>query len=217
MNNQQPNKLVALAIVAGVILVITAIVLSIFSLNRSTITINTSPIQVDVSINGKKHLAKDSGSSYGVSGDEVELIISREGFLDHKLTHTISKEEEKNTIYVTLKPETFEASQLLKSEKEADHREALVNASYSKLLDEVIGENPILSKLPHYGRYVTISQGLSQKDPSDPKSFAIYIDILSGFDQQGREEASKWFTDNSHDMGDYEIIYRQEQYQTRAD
>lgn len=209
---------IILIALATVILFTVWIIFAISDFGKKTITINTSPLEVNVTIGDKEYGLRESGSTFRAEIDsEIAITLSREGFADTEISHIVSSEDENNIIFAALEPLTFEAQQILKSSEEVANHESVVTDSYLNLMDEMNEEFPILSELPHYGRYFTISQGLSQKNPDNPKAFALYIDVLSQFVEQGKKDALDFLESRDYNPEDFEIIYREEAYQTRGD
>lgn len=207
-----------LLIISGSVLVLAFIVWMVFAIidtTKTTVTIHTSPRHVTITINDDKYSDVESGSDFSVVGDEASITVSREGFTDYTVTHAFTEDEESNTLYIALEPATFEAEQLLATPDEANHRESIVTDAYLQLLDVMEENHPILSELPQYGRYFTMSQGVSQQHPNDRTSFALYVDIYDAFEQEGRQEALEFLRENNYNPDDFEIIFRVEQYVTR--
>ncbi len=205
-------------LVVAVLAFIIWIVISLNNLNKVDLIINTSPLVVDVKIDGVVYESQPSGSTYRVEANtEIIVILSREGFAETKLTHTVTDQDDSNILYTSLQPSTFEAEEILRTSEEAANRESVTTDAYLKLLDEINHEFPVLSELPQYGRYYTMSQGLSLKNPGDPKAFAIYVDIFSQFSEEGRRDALEFLKDKGYNPDDFEIIFREEKYRVRGD
>lgn len=205
-------------IISGIVLVTAFIIWLIFATVESfktEVTVNTSPKQVTIAINDQQPIDIESGYNFSVHGEEVVIKVSRDGFRDFTLTHTLTEDDEGNILNIALEPATFEAEQLLDTDEEADHRESIVTDAYLNLLDTMDDQYPILSELPHYGRYSTISQGVSQKNPNDETSFALYVDVLDAFEEEGRQEALKFLRDKGYKDDEFEVIFRLEEYVTR--
>ena len=217
MDNNSKRKFIIIAGIVIAVLFIAWIIFALFSLNQTTITINTSPMRANITINDREYLDQESGSDYRVNKESIQITVHREGFIDRVVSHTVGETKESNILNIALQPNTFEADQLLKSAEESAHRESIVTDDYLELLNTVNEKYPILSDLPYYDRYFVISQGLSQKKPDDPESFALYIDIYDMFAEQGKREAYQFLKNNNYNPDDFEIIFRVEKYQVRSD
>lgn len=215
-NSTKKRQIIIISILLGFMLTVW-IVYALVNSGRPTVIINTSPMRADITIGDKTYRDMESGSEYTLGNKQVNIVVHRDGFLDNTYTYEVGDDRDDNIINIALRPETFEAQELLKSANEAAHRELIVTDSYQDLVDTVMNKNPILSDLPYYGSYFTMSQGLSVKNPDDPESFAIYVDIYDQFSQQGRDEAANFLRSKGYDPDDYEVIYRVEEYQVRSD
>lgn len=188
---------------------------AMWSHSKTSLIIHTSPMNVDVTINGKKYSGKKSGSSYQVpQGATLSIIIHRDGFVDRHIDdYSVPENEQEVHMHVPLDPQTNKARAVL--EKEADHREDILNNWSSDLAEHIEQDNPILTELPYHGTYVVVSQGISVQNPAAEGRFALYIDLYEGYEELGKEEAAAFMRGKGYNPEDYEIIYTASKYEGR--
>ncbi len=203
--------------IGGVLFIALVVFLIYTAIDNSTkisYTILTSPINTQVTIDGRVHKNKDSGSTFALHEGEYEVVISRDGFSSYSTNIKVENGGD-NELKVILEAQSNEARSLLLKTDEDANLQLLVMGSYSNIVESIQESNPILTKLPFYGTYFTISQGVSVKENKNPGSFALYIEVYDKFEKRGKEDAMKWFSKNNFNPDDFEIIYKTTKYTTR--
>ena len=215
MNNNK-SKQVLLAVV-GLGVIIAGLTVVFFSFKKdASLTIQTSPLEVNIAIDGDDTYSKTnfkSGDTIRLNSGAVQIKASREGFKTKTLTYDVVADKT-NKVFISLTPESDEAKQLLDSREEQYNRQYTATNAADNAAKIATEENEILQILPHYGRYFTISQGVSKQNPNKVGAMALYIDI---YDPSGKSDALEFLRDSGYNPDDYEIIYTEHEYVPRGD
>lgn len=199
----------SIIVVLVVAVVATAIVLIVNgSKERSaqeaegTLTVTSSPKTVDVKIGDKEFGGVDTGDTLsGPAGEPVEVEIGHEGF--ESFTKKVTLDPDQTTeINARLRPLTDEAQALIDDEEELDFQKDETE-EYLRNAEQAYRDYPILSDMPKHGKLFSAYQGVAKKPGYD---FAIYVQLYSGSEDQGRDEFTNWMRDEEYNPDDYEII-----------
>ena len=177
---------------------------------KGTVTIYTAPITTTIEINGKRYADVETGKKYDVTSRTLSVTASREGFTSETLTYNLTDGE--NAIYLTPQAKSDEAKKLMQTDEEAANLQFVATEKSLVISEQQHRENPFLDKLPYYGRYFTLSQGISEKNADTLGAFALYVDYD---DSRGKEEALDFIRESGSDPSKFEIIFREQVYKTR--
>ena len=198
--------------IIGIVIIIIA---AIFNASRVTLTVYTSPIKATVTVNNKTHINKQTGSTYSLPEGEYEVVVSRDGFESNTTKITVKKGEDEPVLKIALTAVSDEAKALLETEDEAYNREFIVTSSAIEKSEEKMESNPILLELPYYDTYFSVSQGVSEKNPSDASAFALYVRVYDRYKNRGESAFLSYMNSKGYSVDDYEIIYITIPYETR--
>lgn len=182
---------------------------------KGKVTFYLAPMSgVTLDINGKIHKNVSTEAKLSVTDTNLTITASREGFATATSTYTLSNDGSANTVYITLRAESDDAKQLMATAEEVANLQFVATEKSLKTAEKIHTMNPILSKLPHTETYFTLSQGVSEEHPEKEEAFALYVDYIT---ERGKTDAINYLKSQGANPDDYEIIYRAENYTTRAE
>lgn len=166
------------------------------------LTVTSSPKTVDVKIGDKEFGGVDTGDTLSApAGKRVEIEISHEGFEPFTKKVTLSADQT-TKVNARLRPLTDDAQALIDEEEDLDFQKDETE-KYLRDAEKAYRDYPILSDMPKHGNLFSAYQGVAKKPGYD---FAIYVQLYSGHEDQGRDEFNDWMSEEEYDTDDYEII-----------
>ena len=197
-------------IVALVLAVVATTVVLVVNFNKDQaaqnatgeLTINTSPKTVDVKIGDKEFGGVETGDTLsGPVGQSLDIEIGHDGFEPFTKTVTLTTDEP-TKVNARLLPVTDDAQALIDEEEELDFQKDETE-KYLRDAEKAYQEYPILSDMPKEGKLFSAYQGVAKKSGYD---FAVYVELYSGHEGQGREDFNDWMNEEKYNPDDYEII-----------
>lgn len=172
--------------------------------NEYEVEISASPSAVNLTVDGTDLGTVESGSMLILTDEDADISATHEGFEEYSQTHTFDPDSESNEVYLTLEPATEEARQILDDEEYFQNQHHQTERYLSEA--ESAYENwPILHQLPEESDDFGAYQGISESGDYD---FAIHVYID---DEAGAAAFEEWLDDLGEDIGDYEIIYHDDE------
>ncbi len=195
-------KIIITAFVAITLgLIVWAIVDNVNRIGKLAVTVEVYPKDAKVSVDGERI---SSGQHYITPGKHT-FTASRSGFADAKQDVTIS--EDITYAGLVLQPQSDEAKKFVEDDPNSLDIEAITGKMFANEGIEVVGNYPVVGKLPYYDLTApfSIDYGQDEKTPDRP-----YI-VISYSVANSRPLALKWLYENNNgSLSNLDIRFKDE-------
>lgn len=189
-----------------VILAISLTFLIIDKINSATISVTIAPSIATVKIDGKEYSAI---GTYKMPPGEYDVEISADGF-QTKTQKLIALDNETTSLLTYLDPTDENSDWYDTHEEDALIMGETKNAQTIEVVQKLVEDNPILSKLPYVVEYYTDDYGtkyqytISYELIDADSKFKIMIKDYMG---NGRDLAMKWLRENTSETALSNVEY----------